>query len=97
MELEANYKLENDLVNFGVLGCYIMKTEKNCIVCKGSNKEWDSYILSCYHSAHTRCYRRYLFKVDKLKCPSCGLLNWPKCCTICQNFDHLEESCKALD
>ena len=73
MELEFEPEKEfNDII---LLSCYV-KTKKGdnqiCLICHDVNDAFDKYKLTCKHTYHTRCYRRYCFYKDAIKCPLCN-------------------------
>lgn len=43
-----------------------------CLICHFVNKKYDKYKLKCNHTYHTRCFRRYCFFKDAIKCPLCN-------------------------
>jgi len=53
-----------------------MFTSNTCAVCLGKNPAFESYILPCKHSCHTRCYRRFADSKKSLDCPICGKIEW---------------------
>ena len=83
MELPYNMELERDLHTFGVYTIETIKTNEPCVVCKDVNGTWDSDVLPCGHTAHRRCFRRYLFIENVMSCPTCGLLEFPDICRRC--------------
>ena len=51
-------------------------TKNTCIVCLGSNDKWNSIILPCLHTAHTRCYRAFVNEKKNIVCPVCNEIDW---------------------
>ena len=75
---------------------------------KNVNNTWDSDVLPCNHTAHTRCFRRYLFQENVMSCPACGPLEFPDICRVClqtkenhdkdfycDTFDRIEQSVES--
>ena len=97
MALGYDASIEKDFYQFGVYNQITIKTKEKCLICKKINENWDSYILCCDHKAHTRCYRRYLFEENELKCPICGKLDWPEICDKCHQRGHIgDEECPLI-
>ena len=72
MELEADPTKEYN--NILLLFCYTKhKTgdDEICLICHDVNNSYDKYKLICKHTYHTRCYRRYCFYKNDIKCPLC--------------------------
>ena len=59
------------------------KVDNVCVCCLGKNKEFDSYLLPCGHTSHTRCFRKYINIVNKCVCPICNKFDTPSCCLVC--------------
>lgn len=77
MEHECDFNIETDLyIHEGFDKYRVVKTNNSCCVCLGINNAWDSHVLPCYHIAHTRCFRRWLYLRNKADCPICGKINW---------------------
>lgn len=94
MELTYDPTVEKDTINFGVYNTTTIKTNEPCVVCNGINGTWDSYVLSCSHKAHTRCFRRYLFTRNAYACPVCDVLIGDYLCSICKKLNHTERTCE---
>ena len=59
------------------------KTKKTCLVCLGVNNSWESYILPCGHTAHTRCFRKFITLSNKCICPVCKKMDFGDQCIVC--------------
>ena len=86
--LDFHVKNMVDLVQeYGVTDFINMCTKNKCMVCLGENKEWNSIVLPCLHTVHTRCYANYVATKKKLLCPICGDLKnqWKdNGCIVCK-------------
>ena len=72
MELEFDVDKEFSPL---IIGCYTVTTkgdDKLCLICHDTNSAYDKYKLTCKHTFHTRCYRRYCFYKDAIICPLCN-------------------------
>ena len=72
MELEC--EPEKEFQDVILLSCYTEDKpgdEEICLICHDANNTYDQYELTCRHRYHTRCYRRYCFYKDAIKCPLC--------------------------
>lgn len=93
MELDADYEIEFFDTIF-----YTKNIKDNndlCLVCLVDEREegqhWEKYMTRCGHVSHTRCYRRWCFKKQKIHCPLCGDIAPVKknrYCWDCKRFGH---------
>ena len=87
----------------------ISKKLKNCdtlcTICnvdeRMSCKKWYRLNLSCDHTFHSKCLRKYCFEKKQVSCPICKLeiklVNKNKYCSRCDNFGHHTTDCKKLE
>lgn len=54
---------------------YLKGNKKMCLICQipdETNNIYDKYKLTCNHIYHSRCYKKYCYYIDNIKCPLCG-------------------------
>ena len=78
-------------------GKVITDSSDLCMVCMTDEtedgKQWDRYKLKCGHIAHTRCFRNWCGKKNKVNCPLCGDIEQIKqnrYCTYCKKYGHTD-------
>ena len=72
MNLEFDMEKEFDVL---IISCYSKPIKPNrelCLICHDANDEFDKYKLTCKHAFHTRCFRRFCYYKDAVKCPLCN-------------------------
>ena len=76
--MDLNFDLRNEYDD-GCRGCHFdlfVKTIKGnnekCSLCFVVNNLYDKYTLTCKHTYHTKCFRRYCFLRDAIICPMCN-------------------------
>ena len=85
-------------INFGhVKFPHKINTKKVCCCCLGEDDNLESYILPCGHTAHTRCFRKYMSVSSKCECTICRNMELNTCCKICQKEGYYICSEKCLD
>ena len=72
VELNGDDCDPNVLFLFNTPANRTIKTKNKCACCLGHNKSWESFILPCGHTAHTRCMLKHLTYKKILHCPVCG-------------------------
>jgi len=73
MELEC--EPEKEYEDVFLLFCFTKEKpgdDEDCLICHDANNTYDKYELTCKHRYHTRCYRRYCFYKNAIKCPLCN-------------------------
>ena len=72
--MELNFDVEKDYLGGDIL--YYVKDmkpdNKICLICHFKNNTYDKLKISCKHSFHSNCFRRYCGSKNKVLCPLCG-------------------------
>ena len=71
--MELNFDAQKDYLGGDIL-FYIKDTKpdnKICLICHFKNSTYDKLKLSCKHTFHSNCYRRYCGSKNKVECPIC--------------------------
>ena len=81
-----NIQNNRTILSFGITEfVHKIKSKNRCMCCLGENDEWESYILPCGHSVHTRCFRKYIGGKDECICP------------VCKTFEIKKDKCILCD